>query len=103
MIKKMNEKTLVEILQAIMKKRRFDDIESLRMTIKRYMEINFVNDKEYDIRLSYKPEYEMKEYPEETDYIIVGSIEGNNEVFDFDLYYAKTRAEQIYITEFIVV
>lgn len=99
----MNEKILVEILQAIMKKRRFDDIESLRMTIKRYMEINFVNDKEYDIRLSYKPEYEMGEYPEETDYIIVGSIEGNNEVFDFDLYYAKTRAEQIYITEFIVV
>ena len=99
----MNEKILVEILQAIMKKRRFDDIESLRMTIKRYMEINFVNDKEYDIRLSYKPEYEMKEYPEETDYIIVGSIEGNNEVFDFDLYYAKTRAEEIYITEFIVV
>lgn len=99
----MNEKILVEILQAIMKKRRFDDIESLRMTIKRYMEINFVNDKEYDIRLSYKPECEMKEYPEETDYIIVGSIEGNNEVFDFDLYYAKTRAEQIYITEFIVV
>ena len=99
----MNEKILVEILKEIMKKRRFDDIESLRMTIKRYMEINFVNDKEYDIRLSYKPEYEMKEYPEETDYIIVGSIEGNNEVFDFDLYYAKTRAEQIYITEFIVV
>ena len=99
----MNEKNLVEILQAIMKKRRFDDIESLRMTIKRYMEINLVNDKEYDIRLSYKPEYEMKEYPVETDYIIVGSIEGNNEVFDFDLYYAKTRAEQIYITEFIVV
>lgn len=99
----MNEKILVEILQAIMKKRRFDDIESLRMTIKRYMEINLVNDKEYDIRLSYKPEYEMKEYPVETDYIIVGSIEGNNEVFDFDLYYAKTRAEQIYITEFIVV
>ena len=99
----MNEKILVEILQAIMKKRRFDDIESLKTTIKRYMEINLVNDKEYDIRLSYKPEYEMKEYPEETDYIIVGSIEGNNEVFDFDLYYAKTRAEQIYITEFIVV
>ena len=99
----MNEKILVEILQAIIKKRRFDDIESLRMTIKRYMEINLVNDKEYDIRLSYKPEYEMKEYPVETDYIIVGSIEGNNEVFDFDLYYAKTRAEQIYITEFIVV
>lgn len=99
----MNEKILVEILQAIMKKRRFDDIESLRTTIKRYMEINLVNDKDYDIRLSYKPEYEMKEYPEETDYIIVGSIEGNNEVFDFDLYYAKTRAEQIYITEFIVV
>ena len=99
----MNEKNLVEILQAIMKKRRFDDIESLKTTIKRYMEINLVNDKEYDIRLSYKPEYEMKEYPVETDYIIVGSIEGNNEVFDFDLYYAKTRAEQIYITEFIVV
>lgn len=99
----MNEKILVEILQAIMKKRRFDDIESLRMTIKRYMEINFVNDKEYDIRLSYKPEYEMKEYPEDTDYLLIGSIEGNNEVFDFDLYYAKTRAEQIYITEFIVV
>lgn len=99
----MNEKILVEILQAIIKKRRFDDIESLRTTIKRYMEINLVNDKEYDIRLSYKPEYEMKEYPEETDYIIVGSIEGNNEVFDFDLYYAKTRAEGIYITEFIVV
>ena len=99
----MNEKILVEILQAIMKKRRFDDIESLRMTIKRYMEINLVNDKEYDIRLSYKPEYEMKEYPVETDYLLIGSIEGNNEVFDFDLYYAKTRAEQIYITEFIVV
>lgn len=102
-MKVMNEKNLVEILQAIIKKRRFDDIESLRITIKRYMEINLVNDKDYDIRLSYKPEYEMKEYPEETDYIIVGSIEGNNEVFDFDLYYAKTRAEQIYITEFIVV
>lgn len=103
MIKKMNEKTLVEILQAIMKKRRFKDIEELKTTIKRYMEINLINVENYDIRLSYKPEYEMKEYPEETDYIIVGSIEGNNEVFDFDLYYAKTRAEGIYITEFIVV
>ena len=99
----MNEKNLVEILQAIMKKRRFDDIESLKTTIKRYMEINLVNDKEYDIRLSYKPEYEMGEYPEDTDYLLIGSIEGNNEVFDFDLYYAKTRAEQIYITEFIIV
>lgn len=103
MIKKMNEKTLVEILQAIFKKRRFKNIEELKMTIKRYMEINLINVENYDIRLSYKPEYEMGEYPEETDYIIVGSIEGNNEVFDFDLYYAKTRAEQIYITEFIVV
>lgn len=102
-MKVMNEKNLVEILNAIMKKRRFGNIESLRTTIKRYMEINLVNHEEYDIRLSYKPEYEMKEYPVETDYIIVGSIEGNNEVFDFDLYYAKTRAEQIYITEFIVV
>lgn len=99
----MNEKILVEILQAIMKKRRFDDIESLRMTIKRYMEINLINVENYDIRLSYKPEYEMGEYPEDTDYLLIGSIEGNNEVFDFDLYYAKTRAEGIYITEFIVV
>lgn len=103
MIKKMNEKTLVEILQAIMKKRRFKDIEELKTTIKRYMEINLVDYKNYDIRLSYKPEYEMGEYPEETDYLLIGSIEGNNEVFDFDLYYAKTRAEGIYITEFIVV
>ena len=103
MIKKMNEKTLVEILQAIMKKRRFKNIEELKTTIKRYMEINLINVENYDIRLSYKPEYEMGEYPEDIDYIIVGSIEGNNEVFDFDLYYAKTRAEGIYITEFIVV
>lgn len=102
-MKTMNEKNLIEILKTILNKRRFKDIESLRMTIKRYMEINLVDVEKYDIRLSYKPEYEMKEYPEETDYIIVGSIEGNNEVFDFDLYYAKTRAEQIYITEFIVV
>lgn len=102
-MKKMNEKTLVEILQAIMKKRRFKDIESLKMTIKRYMEINLVDYEKYDIRLSFKPEYEMKELPEETDYIIVGSIEGENEVFDFDLYYAETRNYDLYLTEFIVV
>ena len=99
---KMNEKNLIEILKTILNKRRFKDIESLRMTIKKYMEINLVDVEKYDIRLSYKPEYEMKEYPVETDYIIIGSIEGNGEVFDFDLYYAKTRAEEIYITEFIV-
>ena len=102
-MKTMNEKNLIEILKTILNKRRFKDIESLRMTIKRYMEINLVDVEKYDIRLSYKPEYEMKEYPVETDYIIIGSIEGNGEVFDFDLYYAKTRAEQIYITEFIIV
>ena len=102
-MKTMNEKNLIEILKTILNKRRFKDIESLRMTIKRYMEINLVDVENYDIRLSYKPEYEMKEYPVETDYIIIGSIEGNGEVFDFDLYYAKTRAEQIYITEFIIV
>ena len=33
---KMNEKKLVEILQAILKKRRFKDIEELKTTIKRY-------------------------------------------------------------------
>lgn len=98
----MNEKNLIEILKTILNKRRFKDIESLRMTIKRYMEINLVDVENYDIRLSYKPENEMREHPEETDYIIIGSIEGNGEVFDFDLYYAKTRAEEIYITEFIV-
>lgn len=103
MIKKMNEKTLVEILQAILKKRRFKDIEELKTTIKRYMEINLINVENYDIRLSYKPEYEMGEYPEDIDYLLIGTIEGNNEVFDFDLYYAKTRAEGIYITEFIIV
>lgn len=102
-MKTMNEKNLIEILKTILNKRRFKDIESLRMTIKRYMEINLVDVEKYDIRLSYKPEYEMKEYPVETDYIIIGSIEGNEEVFDFDLYYAKTRAEQIYITEFIII
>lgn len=101
-MKTMNEKNLIEILKTILNKRRFKDIESLRMTIKRYMEINLVDVEKYDIRLSYKPEYEMEEYPEDTDYIIIGSIEGENEVFDFDLYYAKTRAEEIYITEFIV-
>lgn len=101
-MKTMNEKNLIEILKTILNKRRFKDIESLRMTIKRYMEINLVDVEKYDIRLSYKPEYEMKEYPVETDYIIIGSIEGNGEVFDFDLYYAKTRAKEIYITEFIV-
>ena len=101
-MKTMNEKNLIEILKTILNKRRFKDIESLRMTIKKYMEINLVDVEKYDIRLSYKPEYEMKEYPVETDYIIIGSIEGNGEVFDFDLYYAKTRAEEIYITEFIV-
>ena len=102
-MKTMNEKNLIEILKTILNKRRFKDIESLRMTIKRYMEINLINVENYDIRLSYKPEYEMGEYPVETDYIIIGSIEGNGEVFDFDLYYAKTRAEQIYITDFIIV
>lgn len=101
-MKTMNEKNLIEILKTILNKRRFKDIESLRMAIKRYMEINLVDVENYDIRLSYKPEYEMKEYPIETDYIIIGSIEGNGEIFDFDLYYAKTRAEEIYITEFIV-
>lgn len=101
-MKTMNEKNLIEILKTILNKRRFKDIESLRMAIKRYMEINLVDVENYDIRLSYKPEYEMKEYPVETDYILIGSIEGNGEVFDFDLYYAKTRAEEIYITEFIV-
>lgn len=101
-MKTMNEKNLIEILKTILNKRRFKDIESLRMAIKRYMEINLVDVENYDIRLSYKPEYEMKEYPVETDYIIIGSIEGNGEVFDFDLYYAKTRAKEIYITEFIV-
>ena len=55
---KMNEKKLVEILQAILKKRRFKNIEELKTTIKRYMEINLTNVENYDIRLSYKPEYE---------------------------------------------
>lgn len=99
----LNEVKLNEILKEILRKRRFNNIEELKNTIKNYMKINLIDINKYDVRLSYKPEYEMGEYPEDCDYVIIGCIEGNNDIFDFDLYYAVTRNEQMYITEYIII
>lgn len=90
-------------LKILLEKRRFKDIKEIESTIKAYLRINIVDTNKYDIRITKKAETEMEEIPKNIDYILIGSImdKETKEAYDFDLYYAKTRNNGIYLTEYI--
>lgn len=90
-------------LKTLLEKRRFKDTRELENTIKAYLVINMVDTSKYDIKITRKAETEMEEIPKNIDYILIGSIidKETKEAYDFDLYYAKTRENGIYLTEYI--
>lgn len=101
----LDEKMLNEILEKILHKRRFYNILHLKNTIIDLLKENNCYEKRYTINITEKPESEYEEFPfpNEIDYMLLLSIEDNvtKDVFDTDLYFAKTRSGAMYITEFI--
>lgn len=100
---KLTKSTLKEVLEGIKKKRRFTDLDELEKTIKAYLQINLVDISKIKITLTEKDFTETDFIESDIDWFIVGTIENmeNKEIFDFDLYYTKTRKEQYYVIEYI--
>lgn len=102
----LNEKNLNEILKEVLHRRRFCDINELKKTLYGLLRINLIDTKRYNIGITECNEEEMieNEIPNEIDYMLLVSFYDNEtgEVFDIDLYYAKTRAGHYYITEYIM-
>ncbi len=99
----LNEKILKDILKATMKKK-FIFQSDLYNCIISYMRINLVDILRYKLTLTDKPENEYSELPPETDYMFTGNIEDKEtgDIFDFDIYYTKTRNNEIYPIEYII-
>ncbi len=99
----LNEKILKDILKATMK-RRFIFQSDLYNSIISFMRINLIDILRYKLKLTDKPENEYNELPSETDYMITGSITDTKtgDIFDFDIYYTKTRNNEIYPIEYII-
>lgn len=91
-----------EILETV-KRGRYKNLDELEEVIKAYLRINLIDINKIKITLTEKDFTETDYIESDIDWFIVGTIEDmeNKEVFDFDLYYTKTRKEQYYIIEYI--
>lgn len=101
--KKLNERILNDMLKTALK-RRFIFQSDLYNSIISFMRINLIDTKRYKLTLNNKPENEYSELPTETDYMFNGSITDTEtgDIFDFDIYYTKTRNNEIYPIEYII-
>ena len=93
-----------QILKAVVGRARYKDIEEIKNTIKSFLRIELINLDFVNVELHDKDFTETDFIDSEIDYFIVGTIEDteNNETYDFDLFYTKTRTNGIYIIEFIM-
>ena len=101
-MKKLTRNKVKEILETV-KRGRYKNLDELKEVIKAYLRINLVDISKIKITLTEKDFTETDYIESDIDWFIVGTIEDmeNKEVFDFDLYYTKTRKEQYYVIEYI--
>lgn len=101
-MKELTKNKVKEILETV-KRGRYKNLDELKEVIKAYLRINLVDISKIKITLTEKDFTETDYIESDIDWFIVGTIENmeNKEVFDFDLYYTKTRKEQYYIIEYI--
>lgn len=101
-MKELTRNKVKEILETV-KRGRYKNLDELKEVIKAYLRINLVDISKIKITLTEKDFTETDYIESDIDWFIVGTIEDmeNKEVFDFDLYYTKTRKEQYYIIEYI--
>ena len=101
-MKELTRNKVKEILETV-KRGRYKNLDELKEVIKAYLRINLIDINKIKITLTEKDFTETDYIESDIDCFIVGTIEDmeNKEVFDFDLYYTKTRKEQYYIIEYI--
>lgn len=101
-MKELTKNKVKEILETV-KRGRYKNLDELKEVIKAYLRINLVDINKIKVTLTDKDFTETDFINSDIDWFIVGTIEDmeNKEVFDFDLYYTKTRKEQYYIIEYI--
>lgn len=102
-MKDLTRNKLKEILETV-KRGRYKNLDELKEVIKAYLRINLIDINKIKITLTDKDFTETDFINSDIDWFIIGTIENmeNKEVFDFDLYYTKTRKEQYYIIEYIL-
>lgn len=102
-MKELTRNKVKEILETV-KRGRYKNLDELKEVIKAYLRINLVDTSKIKITLTEKDFTETDYIESDIDWFIIGTIENmeNKEVFDFDLYYTKTRKEQYYIIEYIL-
>ena len=101
-MKELTRNKVKEILETV-KRGRYKNLDELKEVIKAYLQINLVDISKIKITLTEKDFTETDFINSDIDWFIIGTIENmeNKEVFDFDLYYTKTRKEQYYVIEYI--
>lgn len=102
-MKELTRNKVKEILETL-KRGRYKNLDELKEVIKAYLRINLIDINKIKITLTDKDFTETDFINSDIDWFIIGTIENmeNKEVFDFDLYYTKTRKEQYYIIEYIL-
>lgn len=102
-MKDLTRNKVKEILETV-KRGRYKNLDELQEVIKAYLRINLIDTNKIKITLTEKDFTETDFINSDIDWFIIGTIENmeNKEVFDFDLYYTKTRKEQYYIIEYIL-
>lgn len=102
-MKELTRNKVKEILETV-KRGRYKNLDELKEVIKAYLRINLIDINKIKITLTDKDFTETDFINSDIDWFIIGTIENmeNKEVFDFDLYYTKTRKEQYYIIEYIL-
>lgn len=102
-MKDLTRNKVKEILETV-KRGRYKNLDELKEVIKAYLRINLIDTNKIKITLTEKDFTETDFINSDIDWFIIGTIENmeNKEVFDFDLYYTKTRKEQYYIIEYIL-
>ena len=98
----VNEKMVLEALKSIQKTRRFKNIEELKVAIATSLRINLWD--MTNIKIDIVDLEKKEDLPKEIDFLISGTVYDTKEdiCIDFDIYYAKTRSEGYYVTEFIM-
>ena len=94
-MKELTRNKVKEILETV-KRGRYKNLDELKEVIKAYLRINLIDINKIKITLTDKDFTETDFINSDIDWFIIGTIENmeNKEVFDFDLYYTKTRKEQ---------
>lgn len=102
-MKELTRNKVKEILETV-KRGRYKNLDELKEVIKAYLRINLIDINKIKVTLTDKDFTETDFINSDIDWFIIGTIENmeNKEVFDFDLYYTKTRKEQYYIIEYIL-